>query len=98
MHPLPPLPPRTWTRAWSRKIIATPENKNPPAATGGLESALRRSAPLLGGNDVNESAAPTLLLELHHPRRHGEQSVVLAAAHVGAGKEDGAALADDDRA
>ena len=58
---------------------------------------LRLYGAYFGGIDVDEAPVLAAVLVAHHAGDLGEQGIVLAAAHVGAGIQLGAALAHDDR-
>ena len=57
---------------------------------------LDRDRSEIGGVDIDEAAVLALVLEADDAVDFGEESVVLAAADIGAGLERGSALADDD--
>jgi hypothetical protein len=62
-----------------------------------MMDALGRRRPEVSiGVDVNELAVLRTTREPDYAGLHGEQGVVIAAAHVGAGVEFGTTLTDDD--
>src|SRR5713101_11170 len=94
-QPLPPSP--AFTRILTSSMnIEKPNKKMPPACS------CRRPVRLRGGLcaclDVDEFAHPSAIPELDHAGDFGEQGIVLAPTDVGARRQFGATLAEDDAA
>src|SRR5579859_5037652 len=104
-QPWPPFPAVTWSFTRSTNVamvsasylyVIVAENKK--AGRGSSPARFGGNRVLLGRRDDRHHAAPAQHAELDLAAGEGEQGVVLAAAHVQAGVEVGAALADDDLA
>jgi hypothetical protein len=75
------------------------ETRKSPASAGlfaGTEMRLAGDRGEFGGVDVDEATVLALVLEADDTVDLGEEGIVFAAAHVGAGLERGASLTDDD--